>query len=202
MALTDRDITIQGRLSFEHIWEPRAANENSAPKYSATLLIPKNDPQIPAIQAAIQAAAQDGVTRGIWQAIPDTTAFRYPPLRDGDTPTDSGEARGEEFAGHWFINASSSEKRPPFVVNAQMGKIINAAEVYSGCYINLAVQFFAYSNSGNKGISAALIGVQKVKDGERFGGRNLAATDVFSALGGTTPAAPAAQPAVSPNLGF
>ena len=104
MALTSRDITINGRLSYEHIWEAQAANETSDPKFSLTLLIPKNDPQIQAIQTAIQAAAQDGVDRGIWQALPDTTAFRYPPLRDGDTFTESGEARGPEFAGHYCPN--------------------------------------------------------------------------------------------------
>ena len=49
------------------------------------------------------------------------------------------------------------------------------------------VEFYAYSNSGNKGISASLIGVQKVKDGDRLDGEPPKAEDVFGVVGGQTP---------------
>ena len=73
------------------------------------------------------------------------------------------------------------------VVNAQRQPIIDPDDVYSGCYVNMAVEFYAYSNSGNKGIGASLIGVQKVKDGDRLGGEPPKAEDVFGVVGGQTP---------------
>ena len=47
------------------------------------------------------------------------------------------------------------------------------------------VEFYAYENSGNKGIAASLRGTQFVRDGERLGGEPLEAEDMFSAVGGT-----------------
>lgn len=198
MAKTNRDVTVYGRLSFEHLFTPHAVNENADPKYSMTLLIPKTDTKtVEALNTAINNAVQDGVERHVFKQAIDPTQTKYPPLRDGDKPNDSGEPRGPEFAGHWFIAAKASTKRKPFVVDGNLQPIIDESEIYSGCYINAAVQFFAYENSGNKGISASLVGVQKVKDGERLGGQPLEAEDVFSTLGGG-----AGAQAAEPNLGF
>lgn len=212
MALTNRDVKAYGRLSYAHLFTPQAPNDQAEPKYSATVLIPKTDTEtIQRVQAAIQAAVNDAVDRRTFKQPIDPAHTKYPPLRDGDSLTDSGEQRGPEFAGHWFIAAKASTKRKPFVVDAQIQPIFDESEIYSGAYCNFAIQFYGYENSGNKGISASLIGVQKVKDGERLGGPALEASDVFSALGGT-PSAPAApqggfgQPAAAPaaqnDMGF
>lgn len=188
MALNNRTVVVQGRLSYAHLAKPHAPNDQAEPKYSVSVLIPKTDPNIAAINTAIDAALQDGVTRGIWSTKPDPTAFRYPPLRDGDKPTDSGESRGQEYAGHAFISAKN--KRPVFLRDAQNNEIpvmLADQELYSGCYANVALEFFAYSNSGNKGVTASLLGVQKVRDGEKLGEAGPSADDLFGA-------APAAQP--------
>lgn len=34
MALTNRDITIKGRLSYAHLFTPHAINQETDPKYS------------------------------------------------------------------------------------------------------------------------------------------------------------------------
>lgn len=203
MALSNRDVTIYGRLSYAHLFTPHAANEQAEPKYSATLLIPKSDTEtIQRAQAAIQAAVQDAVERGTFKQPIDPAHTKYPPLRDGDLPNDSGEPRGPEFAGHWFIAAKASTKRKPFVVDGNRNLILDESEVYSGCYVNIAVQFYGYSNSGNKGISASLIGVQKVKDGERLGGPALEAEDVFGVIGNPAPTQAQQSAGAQPNLGF
>lgn len=189
MALTSRNVTAYGRLSYAHLFEPQAPNENAKPKFSAVLLIPKNDTAtIERVQAAIQAAVHDGVERRVFDRAIDPAHTKYPPLRDGDLPNDNGEPRGEEFAGCWFISAKANPDRRPSIVDGQLNKIIDQSEVYSGMYVNMAVQFFAYSNSGNKGISASLVGVQKVKDGEKLGGGAPEAEDVFNVI--STGAAP------------
>lgn len=193
MAKSNRDVTAAGRLSYPNLFTPRQANEQAAPKYSATLLIPKSDTTTVArVQAAIDAAVQDGVDRRVFKTAIDPAQSKYPPLRDGDKPNDSGEPRGPEFAGHWFISAKAGTQRKPFVVDQQLQPIIDENDIYAGCYVNMAVQFFAYENSGNKGISAALVGVQFAKDGDRLGGPALEAEDVFGVIGGTD----------TTNLGF
>lgn len=199
MAKSNRDVTAAGRLSFPNLFTPRVANDQAAPKYSATLLIPKTDTDTVArVQAAIDAAVQDGIERRIFKQEIDPSRSKYPPLRDGDTPKDDGSARGDEFAGHWFIAAKAGTQRKPFVVDQQLQPIIDESDIYAGCYVNMAVQFFAYENSGNKGISASLVGIQFAKDGERLGGPALEADDVFTVIGGG-----ALQPgSISPNLGF
>ena len=186
MAQSNRDVTVAGRLSFPNLFVPRKADDNAEPKYSATLLIPKTDTAtVQRVQAAIDAAVQDGIDRGVFKAPIDPSSTTYPPLRDGDTPNKNGEPRGEEFAGHWFIAAKASTKRKPFVVDQQLQPVINEEDIYAGCYVNIAVQFYAYdSKAGGKGISASLVGVQFVKDGERLGGPALEAEDVFGVIGG------------------
>ena len=51
------------RFSFPHVFQPHANNPGQEEKYSVTILIPKTDTAtIDAIQAAMQAAAQEGVS--------------------------------------------------------------------------------------------------------------------------------------------
>lgn len=191
MATTNRDVTVFGRLSYPNLFEARAMNEDSDKKhYSATLLIPKTDTtSIAAVQAAINAAVQQGVSDGKFKQPIDPAQTKYPPLRDGDSMNSNGEPRGPEFAGHWFIAAKSPETRKPFVVNGNVQPIIDASEIYAGCYVNVALQFYAYSHAtGGKGISASLVGVQKAKDGEPLGGAPVDAADVFSKIAGAAPA--------------
>lgn len=196
MATSNRDATIYARLSYPALFVPRKPSEESDKlNYSATLLIPKDDQAtIQRINAAVQAAVQMGVETGKFKQTIDPQQTKYPPLRDGDSMNSNGEPRGPEFSGHYFIAAKSPEARPPFIVDGQLNPIITESEVYAGCYVHAAIQFFPYSHAtGGKGISTSLVGIQKVKDGDPLGGVALEAADVFSALGNT---------GASPDLGF
>lgn len=185
-TISNRAVKAKGRLSYPNLFTPRAINDQGAPKYSATLLIPKSDTAtVERVQAAIDAAVQDGVDRRIFKGAVDPSRSKYPPLRDGDSPKDDGTPRGDEFAGHWFISAKAPGNKPrPTVVDANVQPVMDESEIYAGCYVNMFVEFYAYENSGNKGIAASLRGVQFVEDGERLGGEQLEAEDMFSALPG------------------
>ena len=93
------------------------------------------------------------------------------PLRDGDTDRPDDEA----YKDSYFFNANSKQK--PQVVDNKVEPIIDQSEVYSGCYGNISISFYAYSINGNKGIAAGLGNIQKLKDGESLGGRTTAAED-------------------------
>lgn len=185
-TISNRAVKAQGRLSYPNLFTARAANETAKPKYGATLLIPKTDTATVArVQAAIDEAVQDGIDRRIFKGAVDPSRSKYPPLRDGDSPKDDGSSRGEEFAGHWFISAKAPGDKPrPAVVDANVQPVMDESEIYAGCYVNMFVEFYAYENSGNKGIAASLRGTQFVRDGDRLGGEPLEADDMFSAIGG------------------
>ena len=85
------------------------------------------------------------------------------PLRDAD---EEGHT-SPDYQGNIFFNAKS--KRRPQVVDRHKEMIYDAEEIYSGCYCNVMVNFYAFAVEGNKGIAASLGNVQKVKDGDRLG---------------------------------
>ena len=156
------------RLSYANVWEPRSIN-GSDPKYSCSILIPKNDTEtVEAIKAAIEQAIQDGIASK-WNG--KKPAGLKLPLRDGDEdrPDD------ENYKGMYFINANS--KQPPQIVDRAVKPILDQTEVYSGCYVRVSVNFYAFNQNGNRGVACGLGNIQKVKDGDSLMGRSNAADD-------------------------
>lgn len=164
------------RLSYAHIFEPHAMNEGQEAKYSVSVIIPKSDKEtLKAIKEATDQAKKDGA--GKWgNKIPGNLKT---PLRDGDVEREDDEA----YKGCYFLNASSKNK--PGVVDANVQPVLDATEVYSGCYARLTLNFYAYNASGNKGIAAGLGNIQKLEDGEPLGGFTRAEDD-FDSVGGNS----------------
>lgn len=182
-------VTIPGvRFSYCNLFQPKAPfnNPNGEPKYSVTVLVPKTNTTAKSIvDQAIAQAIEAGVP-GKWNGVrPPQPAIC---VHDGDGPRPSdGSSFGEECKGCWVFTASS--KQAPFVVDAQVQKIIDPTQVYSGMWGNISVNFFAYNNAGKKGIGCDLNGVQKTQDGEPLSG-HVTAEEAFQPVG--QPSAPAA----------
>lgn len=158
------------RLSYAHLFEPHAIDGNE-PKYSVSVIIPKSDKEtLQAIKEAVAEAKEQGKAK-FGGKIP---ANLKTPLRDGDVEREDDEA----YAGCYFLNANSKNK--PGVVDINVQPVLDATEVYSGCYARLTINFYAYSASGNKGIAAGLGNVQKLEDGEPLGGFTRAEDDFDS----------------------
>lgn len=81
-------------------------------------------------------------------------------------------------SGRLFMNASTEIQ--PEVVDHAVKPILNARDVYSGCYMIAHITLFWYEKKGNKGIGVSLNTVQKVDDGEPLGGGVVKAASVFS----------------------
>jgi hypothetical protein len=62
-----------------------------------------------------------------------------------------------------------SSKQKPVIVDAFRNEVTDPTEVYSGCYGRAAINFYGYNQAGKKGISAGLLSIQKLSDGEPFG---------------------------------
>lgn len=195
-------VTISGvRLSYPHLFQARAVQAGDDPKFGAAFLIPKNNPAVPDILAAIE--AEKGTKWGA-SAPPAVKSTLY----DGDTdPKYNTQAINH---GHYILNASSAQDQPPVLVDATLQKVINPATFYAGCYVNADIGFYAYDKGVSKGIAAGLNGVQFHADGERIDGRP-SAEDMFGApAGAPAPIAPAVgggavpppQPYAQPAAGY
>ena len=62
-------------------------------------------------------------------------------------------------------------------VSRSVNSSSSRAEVYSGCYARVSINFYAFNSNGNRGIACGLGNIQKVRDGEPLGGRSSAADD-------------------------
>lgn len=170
-------VTGKVRLSYCHLFEPHANNEDQPAKYSTAILISKDDKAtLDKIRKAIDAAAELGKSKVFGGKIPKNLKTN---LRDGDDDDNIDVEERPEYEGMMFMNISS--KVAPGVVDRQLNKIIDQSEVYSGCYAKVSMRAFAYDTSGNKGISFGLNNVQKVEDGEPLGGMTRAEDD-FEAM--------------------
>lgn len=163
--MSTKVVTGKVRFSFCHIFEPAEPQGGGEPKYSVTLLIPKADSATMSKFKAAMAEARENFCKrngsGALPAKPVTT------LHDGDGLRENGDPFGPECKGCWVITVSSKSK--PIIVDNLRNPITDPAEVYSGCYGRASINFYGYNKAGKKGISAGLLSVQKLHDGEPFG---------------------------------
>jgi hypothetical protein len=152
------------RLAYMHLIEPHAAAEGAEPKYSVSMIIPKeNTDAVNAVKNAMVAA------RDLKWGKVSPKGLRSP-LRDGDEKDEEGNfIRPEEFRNSYYVGASS--KRPVDVKIVMGGKIVNCPQEHmvSGYYGSVQANFYGYDAAGNKGVSAGLNGVMITKRGEPLG---------------------------------
>lgn len=163
---------VKTRWSYANVWDPKSIN-GGTPKYSVSLIIPKDDTvTVNKIKAAIQSAYEEGQSKlkGNGKTVPALSVLKTP-LRDGDLERPDDEA----YANSYFVNANSASA--PGIVDADRQPIIDRSEVYSGVYGRASINFYAFNSNGNKGIACGLNNLQKIKDGEPLGGKSRAEDD-------------------------
>lgn len=164
--MSTKVVTGKVRFSFCHLFEPQVPLSGGEPKFSVTLLIPKSDTAtVGKIQAAMAEARENFCKKNGAAALP---AKPVTPLHDGDGLKDNGDPYGPECKGHYVLSVSARKDQKPVVVDAAGNAILDASEVYSGCYGRASINFYGYNNV-KKGIGAGLLAVQKLADGEPFG---------------------------------
>ena len=160
-------VTNKVRFSYANVFQPKAAVEGGTPKYSVSIIIPKSDKEtVTKLQKAFEdCKASNAAFFG--GTIPKGLKGG---LRDGDEEKDD-----PAYAGSYFINANSVKR--PEVIDLDRNLIMDPSEFYSGCYGRASITLYPYDTSGSKGIAAGLNNVQKLADGEKFGGTTSAAAD-------------------------
>ena len=159
------------RFAYLNVKKPRI-NEGGALKYSACLLIPKNDTEtLDKISDAVWAAYNEAKdTMADANGVIPTLEQIKCPVKDGDL-----EKPGDpDYAGHYYIYASSNYR--PEVVDAFLNPVEDD-EIYSGMLGRASISFFAYQVFDNRGIGCALNNIQKLYEGRRMDRRRTAAED-------------------------
>lgn len=163
--MSTKVVTGKVRFSYVHVFEPQQRNNDEKPKYSVTLLIPKSAEVTvkKIVEAIAEAAAQYREKNGA-SSLPQKPITT---LHDGDGMRDDGDPYGQECRGCYVMTVSS--KRKPVIVDSFRNQITDPDEIYSGCYGRASINFYGYNSHGKKGISAGLLSLQKLSDGEPLG---------------------------------
>jgi hypothetical protein len=186
-----RVTTPKGRVSFPHLYTPRASEPGKPEKYSVVLLIPKTE-NIGKIVEIRNAAVS-----GTWPDAAKRPKNLHNPIKDGDTDVMAdGSLRKDKYpevAGHWIISASRTAKSGrPKVVDPNMQEILDEGDLYAGCYARMSIHAFAYQPSKTNpqskyGVSFGLNNVQKLEEGESFSGQSKPEDDFEPVPGASAP---------------
>lgn len=156
-------LTPEFRVSFPHVFAPHTGFEGQAAKYSLVMLFDHKTDISKLKQAAFKAAVDKWGPKEKWPK-----ALRMP-FRDGNEKSDL-----QGYENTIYVTANSPKQRPQ-VINAKKEPITEEdGAFYPGCYARATLRAFAYDKAGNKGVSFSLQNVQKIRDGESFGGRKNA----------------------------
>ena len=161
------------RLAFPALFEAKTVNGEGDPAFSAAFLIDPADPQVHAINAAIDAAAKEKFGAKADAVLKQMRAGDKVCLHNGDSKADYAG-----FPGNLFISARS--KTRPLVLGADKSALTaQDGRPYAGCYVNASIELWAQDNNYGKRVNASLRGVQFLHDGDAFAGGGAASEDEF-----------------------
>jgi hypothetical protein len=165
------------RFSYMNVFKARSVDAESTPKFSVSLIIPKDHPQLAEIKAAIKSVVEEK-----WPDPKKRPPGLHVPIRDGDSdPARSGDPA---YAGAFFIGANAMPDSPPAVVDPQAKKVEDHSFWVSGDYGHASVDFYAFDRPIKRGVAAGLRGVQFISKGEPLSARGNVYAD-FSPEEGT-----------------
>lgn len=180
------------RASFLTLGEPEffsGAKQKPTDKrrWSATGLLPYNDPQIKLVDAMVQEVGKAKWEKKwptIWENISTTPNLFF--KMDGKRKDYSG------YEGHFALTAHRNEdKGRPMVLDTDKSPIYKPSgelyegkggRVYSGCYTNMQIEIWPQDNQSGRGIRATLLAIQRFKDGDAFAGGSAADADAFDEI--------------------
>jgi hypothetical protein len=164
------------RLAFAELFQAKAVNPGDKPKFSCTLLLPPNHPDVAKVNAAIRAVATAKWGAKANDILTQLVAGNRVCLANGNA-----KANYDGFPGNYYINTRSD--RAPLVIDADRSPLTQASgRPYSGCYVNAQIAVWAQDNQYGKRINAQIRGVQFYRDGDAFGGGGVAAVDDFDTV--------------------
>ena len=195
-------VTGKCRLSYPHLFVPRAFQEGGDEMYEGTFII---DPSWDTFKKVdkdgmeVLKKLEDGSSRTYtdlewYYLIANTIRHRaFPGVNFGtvykDTvlksPIKAGNDRDDvedrpEYQNVYYLTARGYIKPTCILQNKAPA---GADDLYPGCYVRATLYPESYHNGGNAGVKFRLGNVQKWEDGERLGTEHSNAQDDFDSIG-------------------
>jgi hypothetical protein len=163
------------RLAFPNLFEPTTVAGEGKPRYSASLLIPADHPQlaeIKAAQLAIATAKWGAKAAAIVKGLEKQDKLA---LHDGDV-----KSKYDGFPGNFFIAAAAQENAAPTVIDRDRSPLsARSGRPYAGCFVNASIELWAQDNNYGQRVNAQLRGIQFYADGDSFSAGRPADADEF-----------------------
>lgn len=163
------------RLAFPNLWEPTTVAGEGKPRFSATLLMPADHPQLEELRAKVDAVGKEKWRDKATATLSGLYKTGKVALHDGDE-----KAQYDGFPGNFFVASASQETAPPTVIDRDRTPLNQrSGRPYAGCYVNASLEFWAQDNQWGKRINCTLRGIQFYADGDSFSAGHPADADEF-----------------------
>lgn len=148
--------TIKGILSFNTLFQPKPVrdaqgNPTGDAKYSLTLLIPPNDPQLPELQAEVEAAKANTFPSG-FPSKADICFLAY------DTKFQGKDYYNPQLSGYYTFSCTAKAEDKPAIVDMSHQPIIDPGAVVPGMVVWVNAGISGYTK-GTGGVGGWLNGV-------------------------------------------
>ena len=187
------DIRISNaRISFANgLWNASAAVEGGIPKYNCDFIVTPDSKverktaegkwvstSLKEAQRLVAEEAFKGDAKKASAWFEDLDA-RQKSVRVGDKNKDKAGDVRQGYEGNLYVHATSKTLMPVYRGDKSIVAREEDSPIYSGCYVNMQVELWAQENTNGKGLRATLLGIQKVRDGDAFGGGSAPNADDF-----------------------
>lgn len=184
------------RLSFNDLFAAKSIN-GGEPKFTVTGICSEDttvkytDPEGKQITKSHDAMSKicDHVLKEKFGKVPAKAENWVYNKADGSTTRDQYvNDDGDYWAGFdehtWFISAGKRADRckdgKMTILDQHKQPIAaNSGLLFSGCYVNLVLDVYAYDGDSGKGVTASLEGVQLLRKGDALGFTQIEAGDEF-----------------------
>lgn len=182
------------RITFPKLFagQEEQFNNKGDPYFSASFLMAPDHPDLPALKAAIVAAATAKWGAKAQDMLKEFQIKDKLPIHDGALK--ASKPYGDAYKGMMYVSARNNARTNPAVVvfdncidpatgqTRIVPSLADAHAPYSGSYGNVIINVFGYSRDGGMGVGASIVGYQFVKDGERLAGGESASADDFAPI--------------------
>ncbi len=212
---TSKDFTTPyAFLSFPSLAKPKVntndRGEAGTPQYEVTLVFPKHEFQQPVgiITNAPKPTTPWQVLLNEAKTLFDTEFVKegrvFMPntfLKDQDAPNSKGTVPSFKYQNLKGMYAITAKNRKPIACIDQRGQLVPRERLeevfYAGCKVRANISFWSFNHPTNKGIAVNLNSIQKVGEGEVWGGGNHDYSNDFTPIddGSDNPALYGAAPA-------
>lgn len=166
------------RMAFPAIFQPQSVGDGE-PAYGAKFIVPTDHPQLADIRKDLASVATTQWNDKAASVLKLLQADKKVAWVEGPYINKNGEPY-DGFEGAYHVSSRSKTKPSAF---DQLNRLITEADglIYSGAYVDAAIEFYAQDNKWGRRINCGLRGVRFAKHGESFGGGAAASADDFGA---------------------